>query len=185
VEVGGGSDGEVRSKKETGCFLKSSLSFLLCATAVIGIPAAEPKRNKRRQTVRFEWKKELETGIPALDIQHQGIFDCINSFLQKCDEGGGGDEIIALLDSLDSYTRKHFSYEENLQRYNKYPGLEVQQKQHALFLAELAELKKTLEISGPTGELTLITKGTLIRWLSHHIKSMDKNFVEYLNAKKG
>jgi hemerythrin-like metal-binding protein len=160
---------------------KTTCPFPLRGT---GIPAVQAKRNKRRHTVRFEWKKELETGIPALDTHHQGIFDCINSFLQKCEEGGGAEEVIALLDSLDSYSRKHFTYEESLQTYNKYPGLADQQKQHALFLADLAELRKTLETTGPTSELTLITKGKLIRWLSHHIKSMDKEFVDFLNAKK-
>ena len=134
--------------------------------------------------MHFEWKKELETGIPALDGHHQGIFDCINSFFQKCDEGGGTEEIITLLDSLDSYTRKHFTYEEKLQEFNNYPGLGDQRKQHALFLADLAELKEKLEADGPNRELAITAKGKLIRWLSHHIKSMDKEFVDYLKAKQ-
>ena len=133
--------------------------------------------------MHFEWKKELETGIPALDSHHQGIFNCINNFFQKCDEGGAAEEVIELLETLDSYTRKHFSYEENLQRYNNYPGLAEQEKQHALFLAELAELKKFLETTGPTRELTLSIKGKLIRWLSYHIIGLDKEFVSFLKAK--
>ena len=134
--------------------------------------------------MRFEWKKELETSIPALDRHHQGIFNCINNFFQKCDEGGGAEELIVLFDSLESYTRKHFSYEENLQRYNNYPGIDEQMKQHALFLSDLAELKRILETTGPTKELTMITKGKLIRWFSHHIKTLDKEFVDFLKAKQ-
>ena len=134
--------------------------------------------------MHFEWKKELETGVPALDSHHQGIFYCINDFFQKCDKGGGTEEISVLFDLLDSYTRKHFHYEETLQKFNDYPGLDEQQKQHALFLADLAELKRSLEINGPTKELNLITKGKLIRWLSHHIKSLDKEFVDFLKAKR-
>jgi hemerythrin-like metal-binding protein len=134
--------------------------------------------------VHFEWKKELETGIPALDSHHEGIFDCINNFFQKCDEGGGAEGVIDLFNSLDSYTRKHFSYEEKLQSYNNYPGLAEQQKQHAIFLADLAELKRILETTGPTKELTLNIKGKLIRWFSHHIKSIDKDFVDFLKAKQ-
>ena len=132
----------------------------------------------------FEWKKELETGIPALDKHHQGIFDCINSFIQRCDEGGGVEEVISHLDLLDNYSRKHFSYEENLQKYNNYPGLGDQQKQHAFFLEDLDEIKKTLETTGLSREISLIAKGKLIRWLSHHIKSIDKEFVDFLKAKQ-
>ena len=134
--------------------------------------------------MNFDWSKELETGIPALDSHHQGIFDCINKFFKKCDEGGGTEEIILLFNSLESYTKKHFSYEENLQKYNNYPGLDEQLKQHALFLAELTELKGILETTGPTRELTLITKGKLIRWISHHIKRLDKEFVDFLKTKQ-
>ena len=131
--------------------------------------------------MRFKWGPELATNIPALDEHHEGIFDCINDFFRKCDEDGGTKEVIALLDALDRYARKHFSYEEALQRMNKYAGLEDQQEQHAAFLADLAELKNILETSGPTRELTVVAKGKLIRWLSHHIKTRDKEFVDFLN----
>ena len=134
--------------------------------------------------MRFIWGKELETRIPALDEHHQGIFRCINDFFQKCDEDGGTKEVIALLDTLDCYTRKHFSYEESLQKMNDYPGLERQQEQHGAFLTDISVLKNTLETTGPTRELTVIAKGKLIRWLSHHIKSLDKEFVDYLKAKQ-
>lgn len=131
-----------------------------------------------------EWGKQLETGIPSLDNEHKDIIACINSFFAKCDEGGGVGEIIDLFASLDNYTKKHFSYEENLQRINNYPGLEEQQRQHAIFLADLGEMKRTLEASGSTVKLTLTTKGRLIRWLSHHINSLDKEFIDFLNSKK-
>jgi hemerythrin len=132
-----------------------------------------------------EWGKQFETGIPSLDTEHQDIIACINSFFAKCDEGGGIGEITDLFISLDNYTRKHFSYEENLQKYNNYPGLAEQQKQHAQFLADLGELKKTLETTGPTRLLTMTTKGKLIRWLNHHINSLDKEFIDFLKNKQG
>ncbi|MFZ4858769.1 MAG: bacteriohemerythrin [Desulfuromonadaceae bacterium] len=134
--------------------------------------------------MKFEWNKELETGIPALDSQHKGIFDRIINFFQKCDEGEEAKEIIELFDFLDSYTKKHFIYEENLQKYNNYPGLAEQQEQHALFLADLAELRRTLETAGQTRDLSLITKGKLIRWYNHHIKNLDKRFADFLKAKQ-
>jgi hemerythrin-like metal-binding protein len=132
-----------------------------------------------------EWGKQLETGIPSLDTEHQDIIQCINAFFDKCDEGGGVDEIDELYDSLDGYTKRHFSYEENLQKYNNYPGLKEQQNQHALFLAELGELKETLAASGPSRKLTITTKGKLIRWLNHHINSLDREFVDFLKTKQG
>lgn len=133
--------------------------------------------------MRFKWGPELITNIPALDDHHQGIFNCIDDFFQKCDEEGGTKEVIGLLDTLDSYTKKHFKYEEGLQRMNNYPGLGVQQEQHASFLVDLAELRNAVETNGPTRELTMLAKGKLIRWFSNHIKSLDKEFVDFLNGR--
>jgi hemerythrin-like metal-binding protein len=135
--------------------------------------------------VPVEWGKQLETGIPPLDNEHKDIITCINHFFDACDAGGGVDEISQLYAKLDNYTKKHFSYEENLQRINKYPGLEVQQQQHAQFLAELSELKNELDTSGSTRKLTVMTKGKLIRWLNHHINSLDKEFIDFLKTKQG
>jgi hemerythrin len=135
--------------------------------------------------MRFKWGKDLVTHIPALDDHHKGIFDAINKFCDRCDEDGGTEEVIELLDTLDRYTRKHFAYEEGLQRINNYPGLLEQQEHHASFLADLAELKRTLESTGPTRQLAVVAKGKLIRWLSGHIKTLDKDFVDFLSIKAG
>lgn len=135
--------------------------------------------------MQFEWDKGLETGIPALDADHQGIFACINDFFDSCNEGGEVKEVILLVDSLDSYARRHFSYEEQLQAINNYPGLAEQQKHHAVFIADVADLKSKLETEGPSKQLALIAKGKLIRWFSLHIRNMDKRFVNYLNERMG
>lgn len=128
-----------------------------------------------------KWSADLVTNIPALDEHHQGIFDCINNFCERCDQDGGTSELVALLDLLDRYTRKHFSYEEALQRMNNYPGLPVQQEQHASFLADVAELKRAVEADGPSRRLAATARAKLVRWLFHHIKTVDREFVDFLN----
>lgn len=133
----------------------------------------------------LEWGRQFETGIPALDAEHQDIIQCINAFFDTCDAGGGVEELAALFDSLDSYTKKHFSYEESLQKYNNYKGLAEQQRQHAIFLADLAELKEVFVINGPSRKLSITTKGKLIRWLNNHINSLDREFIDFLKTKQG
>ena len=132
----------------------------------------------------LEWDKQVETGIPALDSQHQGILECINAFSEKCASGSATtEEVLKLVEFMDSYARKHFSYEESLQQYNQYPGLNAQKEQHKVFLDEVAELKNTLELSGPTKDLAIMMKGKLIRWFIQHIKHMDARFSEFLKNK--
>ena len=131
----------------------------------------------------FQWDKQVETYIPALDAQHKSIFEAINVFCEKCAGDTSPEEVLDLVEFVDSYARKHFSYEESLQQYNQYPGLEAQKEQHKIFLDEIAELKATLELSGPTKELAIKMKGKLIRWFNQHIKHMDVHFAEFLKGK--
>jgi hemerythrin len=133
--------------------------------------------------VHFAWKTELETGITALDRQHKEIYDCINNFFQKCSEDADADELDNLFNHLYDYTSKHFVYEENMQKYCKYPGIDEQQKQHALFLADIKELKSFVDINGSSREVTLRIKGNLIRWFNRHINMLDKEFVCFFNKK--
>ena len=134
--------------------------------------------------MNFEWKKELATGIESLDSHHQGIFSRANTFLQKCEDGAGMAEISELLDDLEKYTKMHFSYEERLQQINNFSGLKNQQASHALFLNDISELRTALEINGPTKELVLLTKGKLIRWLTQHIGTMDKEFSVFVKQRQ-
>ena len=131
--------------------------------------------------MHFAWKNELETGITILDRQHKEIYDCINTFFQKCDEGADAEMLDNLFNSLYDYTSKHFGYEENMQKYCKYPGIDEQQKQHALFLADLNELRIFVNDNGPSREVTLRIKGNLIRWFNRHINLLDKEFVSFFN----
>ena len=128
----------------------------------------------------FEWDKQLETGIPALDSQHQEIFVSMNAFSEKCINGTSAEEVLKQIEFMECYARKHFSYEETLQQYNQYPGLNAQKEQHKLFLDDVVELKRMLELSGPTKELAIVMKGKLIRWFVQHIKHMDAHFSEFL-----
>ncbi len=88
------------------------------------------------------------------------------------------------MQTLDSYAKNHFSYEETLQQYNNYPGLTVQQEQHKLFLKDPAEVKITMEKDGPTRELVIAIKGKLIRWWIQHVRHLDRKFVDYLKTRQ-
>jgi len=132
----------------------------------------------------FEWQRELESGIPALDFQHQKIFETIYAFSEKCECGSSPEEIFDLFESIDTFSKKHFSYEENLQQFNSYPGLSNQQNHHNLFLKDLDELKKQLTEDGPTKEIAIAAKDRLVRWWMLHIKNLDRKFIDFLNEKQ-
>lgn len=130
----------------------------------------------------LEWQKEFNSGIPALDFQHQIIFETIGSFFKEFEAGANPEELEDIFASLDVYAQKHFSYEENLQQINHFPGLKSQQDHHMLFLSEMKELKRMLKADElRQKQLAVALKGRLMYWWILHIKDMDQEFVEFLN----
>jgi hemerythrin len=134
----------------------------------------------------IEWQKEMNSGVPALDFQHQKIFETIGDIFRQCEAGASLEELEYIFASLDLYAQKHFSYEENLQQKSNYPELKSQQDHHQLFFKELEELKNMLKgEESSLKEVAMASKGKLIRWWILHIKNMDRKFIEFLKEREG
>ena len=62
------------------------------------------------------WKDSLKIGVPLIDSEHKELCDRIDRLFAACSQGKGRDEIMKTVEFLESYTIKHFSDEEKLQR---------------------------------------------------------------------
>jgi hemerythrin len=130
----------------------------------------------------IEWQEELATGIEHVDAQHKEIFARFAAFSAACTTVCAKEELTNLIDFLENYTRNHFSDEETSMRESGYPGLSMQQENHAEFLDDIAELKRTINDKEPDMALILEMKRLLIRWLIHHIKHLDMAFADFLKV---
>lgn len=130
----------------------------------------------------IEWQEELATGIEHIDSQHKEIFARFAAFSSACTTGCAQEELTNLIDFLERYTRDHFSDEETSMREAGYPGLPIQQENHAEFLDDIAGLKRKIVDKEPDMAEILEVKRLLIRWLIHHIKHLDMSFAEFLKV---
>ncbi|PKN59740.1 MAG: hypothetical protein CVU53_06670 [Deltaproteobacteria bacterium HGW-Deltaproteobacteria-11] len=130
----------------------------------------------------IEWQEELATGIEHIDSQHKEIFARFAAFSSACTTGCAQEELTNLIDFLERYTRDHFSDEETSMREAGYPGLPIQQENHAEFLDDIAGLKRKIVDKEPDMAEILEVKRLLIRWLIHHIKHLDMSFADFLKA---
>ena len=133
----------------------------------------------------YTWSPALETGHPLIDTQHKELIKTINELFDECSKGNAADQINKTIDFLVSYTKRHFSEEEALQKQTGYPDYPNHSKMHTDLVQTLTTLAAELKQSGPTP--MVINK--LIRgvgdWLVNHIQQQDTKVAAHIKASKG
>lgn len=126
----------------------------------------------------MEWKSNYATNVDPFDAHHRRLFDLINQLYEgvfKCQDLSDEQELTSkTLKELADYVQYHFEAEENFLRDAKFPGLEVQIKQHQLFAAKVLLLQRQHDLGQAT--LSLDTFLFLKEWLSEHILGLDKQY---------
>lgn len=79
------------------------------------------------------WNESMSVRIGAFDKDHQKLITLLNQLFDAIVSGKGREVLEPTLDELVTYTKVHFTREENVfQRYS-YPKLEVHRKEHIAF----------------------------------------------------
>jgi len=131
---------------------------------------------------------ELNLGIGELDDQHQAFFLHMVSLRRAVTDGvGGRDRLMKTLRYLDTFIDEHFSAEERYMRLHNYPGILIHRAEHEAFAKAIAELKKKaldLEAHGEvTSFLAVEVTHRLEKWLTDHIRTLDRKMADYLSER--
>lgn len=125
------------------------------------------------------WRDSFALGIPQIDKQHKELCDQIDKLFEAGSRGKGADEVMNVLNFLESYTIRHFSDEEKLQQQIKYPQYQQHKAQHAEFVAKIAKMKKEATEKGVNVALVISLNQMISNWLIEHIKSVDADYAKY------
>ena len=132
----------------------------------------------------YTWSPALETGHPMIDSQHKELIKTVNELFDECARGNAADQIMKTVDFLVSYTKRHFSEEEALQKQSGYPDYPNHQQLHAALLKRVAELSAELKQAGPTPMLINKIIREVGDWLVSHIQNQDTKVAAHLKATK-
>ncbi len=129
------------------------------------------------------WKKEYETGISKVDLQHKKIVYIINALNEEILQNKNCDAVNEILMDLKIYTISHLDYEERLFKKHNYEGedFETHLKKHKDFKDTIAEF-----LGGEVivkSELAYKISTFLKDWLISHILDTDMKFAEFLKSK--
>jgi hemerythrin len=123
------------------------------------------------------WPKELLTGVPMLDQQHEAIFECVNEIARSAQQGRLLLTVHAI-GQLKTYVRDHFEAEESLMRIHGYPRLPAHIAEHTKFKNRLFEFIMQNTRRDNTVEMVAF----LTDWLSSHVAGLDLDYIPYLTC---
>ena len=128
----------------------------------------------------IEWRESLSIGVDDIDNQHKQLLSHFDQLLKACETGKGIDELKRLLGFLDGYVIKHFRDEEGIQRLHRYPGYATHKLEHNSFVAQLDSLKQEIATEGVALHHVIETNHLLLKWLIHHISTVDVQLGRFL-----
>ncbi|MBS1131468.1 MAG: Hemerythrin cation binding region [Proteobacteria bacterium] len=133
--------------------------------------------------MRIRWSSDLETGIRAIDLQHEELIGMLNE-LDAAYSGGCEQFVLeSVLQRLGAYAEFHFGTEESLMATlpRSEQHAEEHLRQHRGFMEQLSRMRAASSQDAPQ------TMGILIdflnQWLYEHILKSDRNLGALLNQK--
>jgi len=132
----------------------------------------------------IEWNDVNSLGIPIIDDQHRGIVSVINSLSFFVCQNKGEYFLNTAFTMMDSYTKLHFSTEEELLKAAGYSGLEDHQRLHASLIREsFFKANESIRLYDSS-----IYLGFLKNWWVSHINKQDRMYIEtmrnYINSQE-
>jgi hemerythrin len=125
------------------------------------------------------WSERYETGIGILDLQHQELFEFIETLAASFREGAATQKIRLALKFLASYTVNHFKTEEAFMKEMGYPSFMAHVAEHSQLFAKVRHFQTSL-MEGEA--ITMEVAAFLADWFHHHIEDMDMDYVRFARA---
>ena len=134
--------------------------------------------------MRIRWSSDLETGVRAIDRQHEELIGMLNE-LDAAHAGGCPQSVLDdVLQRLGTYVIFHFGTEEALMAglpHNEAHARQ-QRQEHAAFIDKLTGLRAQAADNGRQTMEALIDY--LNEWLYQHILKSDRELAALLNRKQ-
>lgn len=121
----------------------------------------------------MKWSEDYATGIQRIDQDHRMIFRIAEDFRASLDEGHGREVYLVLLNTLRSYCRGHFDFEEKCMNEYRCPVAQKNREAHVSFLEVLSGFRQRYDASGFDREDARRLVDTVDQWFHDHICHVD------------
>jgi hemerythrin len=135
--------------------------------------------------VSRSWNPKLKIGVLAIDVQHEGLFERFDAFVEAASDRDRKVAALEALSFLSRYVDEHFADEERAMADARYPNLAAHREMHRSFSKELTELTVRFFNHGATPSFLLALANLFETWLTMHISHVDQKFGEFLRGQAG
>ena len=142
------------------------------------------RRGGRRARIEAAMDDRTTTptfGIASMDQEHVAQVGLLNDLKAAVRSGADDGTVYALLNELVEHTNLHFLSEQLAMRLHAYEAYESHFLEHQRLLAEVQNLKHSLETGTSADKHSLIE--ALRSWLLIHIQTADKALADYLSKR--
>ena len=125
----------------------------------------------------YQWSDRYSVGEPAIDGEHQRIFELAQAMHQALLDGDGTDAAEMIVFELSVYVEEHFAHEEESMREAGFPGLAAHRLIHRRMGLQVTEMLERLH----RGEVRVSeVHRFVVTWLMRHILDEDMAYAPYL-----
>jgi len=122
----------------------------------------------------------VEVGYAAMDDEHRAQVDLVRELAHAVEAGADQEALDAILDRLIETTNLHFLSEQLLMRQHNYPQYEAHTQEHDRLIEEVRAFRASAKRGERARGQQLVL--VLARWLSDHMRGMDRGLGHYLKG---
>lgn len=131
----------------------------------------------------IKWRDSYNTGVQQFDIEHHKIVELINMMFVAIRDNATKEVSEQACEEVLSYTKYHFTNEEQAMKAANYPGLEEQLVEHARLKENAEKFQITIKNNFPEGRNEFYR--FIREWLIDHIQVCDKKYGPHLKSAAG
>lgn len=132
---------------------------------------------------KLEWTKQLGTGVPAMDDEHQRLIEQYNRMVEALLVDNDVDALQERFAAMTADVRAHFAEEERLMIEVGYSGYLDHRAEHEKLLRDSEDFLWSIRRRFEANECAALVKFVKY-WLVGHIERADKQFGRFLTGDK-
>jgi hemerythrin len=129
----------------------------------------------------IEWRSEFETGIAAVDHEHQELVALINELHAKIGEKAPEETITEFLGEVFAHISAHFALEETVMRKHRYDEYEDHKSDHEKLLDDIRDIMDDFE-DGIYTDYETVLAPAVRDWFVNHFKTRDARLHKLLGV---
>ena len=124
------------------------------------------------------WTDALSVKNESIDDQHRQLFEIADRMFSAVAENNGQNIVESILNELETYTKTHFSHEEELLYKAQFPEYDNHCRIHQKLIKQLEEFK--VKIGKKKLKTAKEVNIFLENWIIKHILDEDKKYIDYI-----